>query len=380
MAVLLSAALFFHLPLPAHAEAPREQLNATLESLEKSKASEAALKDKLTSSAKEVEAIRGRATNLAERLQQAETRVSAEEEALEKTSGAYEEKRRAFEARKADYVATVRSLLRLRNIPPTALFSSSEETVTLLRSASVLEKTNEAIATKATRLRADLAEMKKLQSAAKQREASTKAERLRLADAQAALNKELIARKKMQDQLASDHAKAEAKVAELSRQSQSLQELISKLDAEQKAQAKAAAAKPAPKLREFAGKKGSLKAPVAGQVLHRFGEKQGENGTYRGMVFKARGGATVVAPYDGEVVFTGPFRDYGNMVLLKHKNGYISLIAGLGSISTSLGQTATRGEPIGAMPATSNGEAYVELRGQDAKPIDPVDWFASVVR
>ena len=96
------------------------------------------------------------------------------------------------------------------------------------------------------------------------------------------------------------------------------------------------------------------------------------------MVFKGRANATVVAPFDGEVVFTGPFRDYGNMVLIKHKNGYISLIAGLGKVDTGLNQTASRGEPIGTMPASGNGEAYVELRDADAKPIDPSDWFANV--
>lgn len=173
---------------------------------------------------------------------------------------------------------------------------------------------------------------------------------------------------------------AQEQVAKLSRESASLQELLGKLEANEKAQQKLSPApKPSAKLRHFDAAKGSARAPVSGQVLHRFGEPNASNGSYRGMVFKAREGATVVAPYDGQIVFTGPFRDYGNMVLIKHSNGYISLIAGLGKVSVGLNQPAIRGEPIGTMPEEGRAEAYVELRDTAAKPIDPADWFANVI-
>ena len=89
------------------------------------------------------------------------------------------------------------------------------------------------------------------------------------------------------------------------------------------------------------------------------------------MVFKARPNATVVAPYDGEIAFTGPFRDYGNMVLVKHKSGLISLIAGLGEVRANLGQKLLKGEPLGSMPNAPAPQAYIELRDRTAKPIDP---------
>ena len=130
-------------------------------------------------------------------------------------------------------------------------------------------------------------------------------------------------------------------------------------------------------MRKFEGKKGNLRAPVAGEILHRFGEHKSNNETYRGIVYKARPGATVVAPYDGEVVYTGPFRDYGNILLIKHQNGYISLIAGLGNTTATLNQHVIRGEPVATM-GTDKPEAYVELRDSNAKPIDPGDWFANV--
>jgi septal ring factor EnvC (AmiA/AmiB activator) len=363
----------------AHAQATQQQLNATLENLAKSKETEEQLKKKLAATEREMQGMRERAAAVGERLQQSERRVTSEEEALAKVNADVATKRKEFEERKSDYTKTVLSLLRMRAMPSTAIFSSPEDTETMLRTASVLEKTNQAVATKAARLRGDINQLKRLQSSASAREAATRAEKATLKVEQTNLARELVARQKLQARLNADHAQAEAKVAELSRASQSLQELIGKLAENEKTQERdRPSAKPKAKLRSFDGKKGSLRAPVAGDVIHRFGEHQNANGSYRGMVFKARPGATVVAPYDGEIVFTGPFRDYGNMVLIKHKNGFISLIAGLGKVTASLNQAAILGEPIGSMPESGSGEAYVELRDGDAKPIDPADWFANV--
>ncbi|MFZ4540282.1 MAG: murein hydrolase activator EnvC family protein [Rickettsiales bacterium] len=362
----------------AHAETPQLQLTTTLQNLAKSKEAEAQLKKKLADTEREMQAMRERSADLAEQLQRSERRVTQEEDALAKANAEYDKKRVEFEQRKAEYTATVTGLLRMRTLPATAIFSSKEETQNLLRTASMLEKTNQAVATKAARLRTDMAQIKQLRSKAKEHDISTKAETAKLNAEQQKLDRELGARQKLQARLNADHDRAEAKVAELSRASQSLQELIGKLAENEKENAKVSP-KPTAKLRNFDGAKGSARAPVAGEVIHRFGDKQNANGTYRGMVFKARPGAAVVAPFDGEIVFTGPFRDYGNMVLIKHKNGYISLVAGLGKVSTSLNQAAIRGEPIGTMPAAGSGEVYVELRGTDAKPIDPADWFANVV-
>lgn len=374
----LAVALFALLAATAQAapEKPREQLKNTLQDLEKSKADEAALKKKLDATETEMADMRERASTLAEQLQDTERRVTSEEAALDEANTQLSVKRQEFEARKQEYADTIRSLLALHSLPPTAMFTGEDNTATLMRTASVLEKTNEAVASKAARLRADIAEMKSLRANAKKRDAMTREQKAKLKREQIKLDKEIEARQALQKKLSADHARAEARVAELSRTSKSLQELIDKLEAERKA---APPPKQTAKLRDFADKKGSLRMPVAGAVLHRFGEKQGANGTYRGMVFKARPGATVVAPYDGEIAFTGPFRDYGNMVMIKHKNGYISLIAGLGKINTSLDQAAIRGEPIGSMPENGKAEAYVELRDSSAKPIDPADWFANVI-
>ena len=356
----------------------QQQLDMTLQDLARSKENEAQLKKRMDATEKEMEAMRERSAGIAERLQISERRLTTDEDTLAEVNADVAAKRKEFEDRKSDYTKTVMSLLRMHSLPPTAMFASGEDTQTMLQTASVLEKTNQAVAAKAMHLRADIAELKRLQNDAKARDTATQAEKASLKVEQETLARELTQRQALQAKLNADHSRAEIKVAELSRTSQSLQDLIAKLAENEKTQIKEPTA-PKPKLRDFSGSKGSAHAPVAGQVIHRFGDKQNANATYHGMVFKARAGATVVSPYDGEIVFTGPFRDYGNMVLIKHKNGYISLIAGLGKVNATLNQAAIRGEPIGTMPESGNGEAYVELRDSDAKPIDPADWFANVV-
>ena len=151
---LILAAAFF--ALSAQAEpAPREQLNTTLKDLARSKETEIELKKRLAAAEREMETMRTRATNLAEALQASEARVTHQEEALAKANAAYAQKRHEFEERKAEYATTVLSMLRMRTLPATSFASSREDNAQLLRTASVLQKTNTAIAAKAARLCAE---------------------------------------------------------------------------------------------------------------------------------------------------------------------------------------------------------------------------------
>jgi len=366
---------------PAQAEPPPKKLSETLENLAASKETEASLKQKLEKTESDLNALQERATDLAKRLQESEERVSSLEGNLAEINVQLAEKQKDFNARKADYSVTIVSLLRMRELPSSALFTNPSDIEALLKAASVLEVTNRTVAAKTKVLRDDLVELKKLKAESGRRTTRTRREQESLAQAQETLTHAMESRKKLQMQLSEDHERAEEKVAMLSRESQSLQELIRKLEKPARTiQPKHPAAKKPTTGTPGVASNGNLRSPVVGEVIHHFGERKNANETYRGMVFKARRGATVVAPLDGEIVFTGPFRDYGNMVLVKHSSGYISLIAGLGQVSATLNQKALRGEPIGAVASQGMTEVYVELRDPDAKPIDPASWFAKVGR
>jgi septal ring factor EnvC (AmiA/AmiB activator) len=135
----------------------------------------------------------------------------------------------------------------------------------------------------------------------------------------------------------------------------------------------------------FEAAKGSLRLPAQGKQVKHFGDADGVGGTLKGLSLKTRAEARIVAPSDGWVVYAGPFRSYGQLLILNAGGGYHVLLAGMGRIDVSLGQFVLAGEPIavmGASAAASQGEndslrpvLYVELR-KDGRPIDPGPWWA----
>ncbi len=365
----LSLALLLLLAGASFAQAPQQQLNQTLSTLKQSRAQEAQLKKDLADTSRELDRLRGRATDLAASVQENERSTSRAEAKLADSNRALIAKEKEFAQRRQEYAHTVVSLIRMRQLPPTAMFAPPEELEKLMQAGEALQQTNRVLASRAQALKNDLQAVKQLRESARQSKLRATREQAQLKARQNALADDLQARQTLQAKLNRDHAQAQARVAKLSRESASLQELIGKIETTPqmapKRTAPVALTTPSP---------GGLRVPVAGSLRHRFGDRKSANETYRGLVFGARSGATVVAPYGGEVVFTGPFMDYGRMVLLKHGNGYITLLAGLGSISVGLNQQLGKGEPLGS----AGGQGlYLELR-QRSKPIDPTRWFAKL--
>ena len=83
-----------------------------------------------------------------------------------------------------------------------------------------------------------------------------------------------------------------------------------------------------------------------------------------------------MAPYDGQVVFAGQFRGYGQILIIEHNEGYHTLLAGLSRIDCVVGQWLMAGEPVGRMgrPVDGNPELYLELR-RNGQPINPLPWL-----
>ena len=128
----------------------------------------------------------------------------------------------------------------------------------------------------------------------------------------------------------------------------------------------------------FTGARGKLPLPVRGRLVTRFGELNRFGTRNRGLIVATRASAQVIAPYDGRLMFAGPFRGYGQLLIISHGEGYHSLIAGMSRIDGVVGQWLLAGEPIGRMGG-NDGDApvlYVELRRNGA-PIDPLPWLAS---
>ena len=137
----------------------------------------------------------------------------------------------------------------------------------------------------------------------------------------------------------------------------------------------------------FARAKRMLPLPVNGVRIREFGAADGLGGRKRAFPSPARPGAQITAPCDGWVVYAGPFRNYGQLLILNAGDGYHVLLAGMERISVDLGQFVVTGEPVAVMGgrvqtpaaiATGSGQPvlYVEFR-KDGTPVDPGPWWAA---
>ena len=130
----------------------------------------------------------------------------------------------------------------------------------------------------------------------------------------------------------------------------------------------------------IAAARGYLTAPVTGEPKTTYGAADGFGGQAKGLTLTAPEGAPVLAPADGWVVFTGPFLNYGQIVILNAGQDYLVVLAGLDSVSVERGAFVTMGSPVGAMGAPDAGGSgpalYIELR-EGGTPIDPEGWWTA---
>ncbi len=122
--------------------------------------------------------------------------------------------------------------------------------------------------------------------------------------------------------------------------------------------------------------KGSLFEPVAGTLL----PPGSEDEKNPGRTYQTLGGAQVIAPADGKVLYAGPYHKQGQVLILEITTGYDIVLAGLGSVTVRLGDELLAGEPVGIMPAdNTDTRLYFELR-QNGKGLDPEPWLTRDMR
>ncbi len=119
--------------------------------------------------------------------------------------------------------------------------------------------------------------------------------------------------------------------------------------------------------------------PVRGKLVLAYGQRAiGADAVSKGISIQTRTHAQVVAPYDGQVVYAGEFRGYGQILIIEHGGRYHTLLAGLERIDAVAGQWILAGEPIGVM-GSSDGrfpELYLEFR-YAGQPVNPLPWLAT---
>jgi septal ring factor EnvC (AmiA/AmiB activator) len=217
-----------------------------------------------------------------------------------------------------------------------------------------------------------------------ERVAAKVAREAELAAAKAAHEAAIAADRAAKEQHAAEIAAArQAKQAE-EQAARTAKEAQIKADAAAKeAVAAAAKAGPAPRQgpptwsRPFSQAQGEMPFPARGKVIVKFAQPNDLGSPSRGITIATRANAQVVAPYDGQVVFSGPFRGYGLLLIIEHGEGYHTLLAGMDRIDGTVGQHLLAGEPVGVMgQSESKPLLYLELR-RNGQPVNPLPWLTA---
>jgi len=115
--------------------------------------------------------------------------------------------------------------------------------------------------------------------------------------------------------------------------------------------------------------------PVSGRVITDFANSKGT-----GINIEAPEGTAVRAAENGQVIYSGSgVEGYGNLILIRHPNGYVSAYAHLQDMSVAKGTVVNRGDTIGSAGKTgsvSKSQLHFELR-KGATPVDPLPLLAS---
>lgn len=127
----------------------------------------------------------------------------------------------------------------------------------------------------------------------------------------------------------------------------------------------------------FIEAKGQMPFPARGRVVEHFNLSAESGMGNKGITIETRADAQVIAPFDGQVVFNGPFRGYGLLLIIEHADGYHTLLAGMSRIDVAAGQHLVAGEPVGVMGHDEGKPTlYVELR-HNGQPVNPMPWLSA---
>lgn len=139
-------------------------------------------------------------------------------------------------------------------------------------------------------------------------------------------------------------------------------------------------AQPAPEpAAELAGLRRGMAPPVRGEIQGRFGTERPEGGPWRGIIFRAATGTPVQAIAAGQVVFSNWMAGFGNLLIIDHGNGFLSVYGHNQSLLKQVGDSVAAGDAIARVGATGGqieSGVYFEIR-QNGQPVNPQIWLGS---
>ena len=301
----------------------------------------------------------------------------------------------------------LQSMIKLSQVPPEMVIAMPGDFTNTLRTAKVLGITSSTLANEAREIRRQLVEIQKLRDAIEQKYAAQQQQMQKIEEERRALATKLDERSRLQTKMTREQERYRKKVRLLSGKSEDLRSLMQQLESYYKKEEKKKTGPLTDYMREQRSSrkqrqmgdlntqidtpsdknkmqntqtgrdKGRISLPVEGKISSFYGDRIGEDSKGQGIILKTRDHAQVVTPLGGVIVYTGTFRNYGKMVIIRHTGDTHSLLAGMERITGTMGQTVIRGEPIGEMGKGEDGTSlYMEFRSHN-QPVDPLKALAN---
>ena len=370
---LLAMTIIFLFSPPAFAKdvatPPLHPLQEAETLLKAEKARDKALKEKMETLQKELEDTKDSLVRVAGEIKKNEKELTRLEKRMEQKRREQLEIESRLSQDKSAMSDLILALERMRRVPPEAMLARPGSPLKTAQSAMILESTLPRIYGRAETLREDLDALKNiLRDLDESRRKSIK-ESDALKIRQAEMDGLLQTRKTLFGRTSRDHEKAAAEVKRISARAISLKDLVRKL--EENSQHKKQQTEKTGKADKDLPRIGNAQLPVSGIIRINYGQQDEIGAPSEGLHIEGRQGGLVVSPMGGIVRYTGPFRRYGQLIIVEHKKGYHSLVAGLARIDTVVGQSLAAGEPIGIL---GDANLYYELRYK-GRPVNPSHFF-----
>lgn len=341
----------------------------------------------------------------AKKIQNGEDEILKKQEELAVLQKHLNESEEKFNSENDMLIETLAALQNLALRPSEAVLVQPLSPVEVMRSSILLRGSVHSLESRASSIRQSIEDISNQKAQIALRLQDLEKDNKKLAMQQEDMKKLSQQKSTMYSQISSQSEEAKKKADMLASQAHNLRDLLEKLEKQKEIarrqmaeKARLAREQAAAKLHEeshgleaineyenssqtleqpaagFSKAKGRLSRPARGPLVTAFHSELSKGVYSNGIDIKTAAKAQVIAPYDGTVIYAGPFKNFANLVIIDHGEGYTSLLSGLGETDTEVGQTLLAGEPVGTMPADSGSKLHIEIR-KNNHPVNPNEWI-----
>jgi septal ring factor EnvC (AmiA/AmiB activator) len=375
------------------ARAPVSELKKIEKAIKKEQGLQEEISSKTLKLKEQMVKVRQKQVDVARQIHNHESKINSLEASLEELEVKEKELKNKLSHRDTQMVNVLASLQSLALNPTEVIMAQPTPPIDTLRSAILLKsavpKLEDAVGT----IKKNLSVYQTLRVTIKTKHDQVEKESKKLAEQHKEMEELFAQKAELKDQLDERKKSSAKKLRQLASKAKDLKDLISKLDDGKSYRGMSSYDEPKPKSllgnskpkklsflgdasSSFADARGKLPYPVQGKVIVKYGDMTRSGTHSKGITLRSRSGAQVISPYDGIVLFAGPFKGYGKILIIKHDDNYHTLLAGLTDIDGQVGQSLLAGEPVGRMSTENNPSLYIELR-KSGQPINPLPWLTA---